>query len=427
MLAHRRATSSFLHTARRTLATVADSGFASSTVEGVKLATKEVDTPISTLSFVVKAGSRYSTTPGVAHALERYAFQNTKTRSALRITRESEFLGASFSPSLSRDAIVLTAEFLKDDLAYFFEVLSDVFARPHLARHELAEVVGTLLKLDSTAAAADPSVAVTEALHLAAYRRGLGLPLYAQPSDSISATSVSDYKDIVYTKANLAIVGSGISLDKLSPLVADFLEDAPAGTDVPLPSSPFYAGDVRVPSTAGNAVALGYATSSSAPEFAVLAALLGGTPSIKWSYGSSLLATATQGKAVASLTPYAGSSLFKIIASAGSAEDTSAAAAAAASVLKSVASKPVSSDDLKKAIAQAKFAAVSPLEGKPGLTATGVSLLTTGAVPDTAAILSALDSVTAEKVKSAAEAVVSKVAVAAVGKVAELPYADELL
>lgn len=243
--------------------------------------------------------------------------------------------------------------------------------------------------------------------------------------DSISAKTVAEYKDLVYTKANLAIVGAGVSLDQLKPLVADFLEDAVAGTASAVPASSFFAGDVRVSSTAGSALALGHA-SPYAPELAVLAALLGGVPSIKWSYGSSLLATATQGKAVASLSNYAGSSLFKIVVNADSAAETSAATKAAAAALKSVASSGVSSEDLKKAIAQAKFSAVAALEGKPGLTATGLSLLTAGTIPDIASSVSAIGSVSADKVKAAAEAIVKKIAVGAVGKVSELPYADEL-
>ncbi|KAK9447280.1 Metalloenzyme, LuxS/M16 peptidase-like protein [Limtongia smithiae] len=416
--------------ARRSFASSAaaasDSGFATAAVDGVTLAAKEFPGPISTVSFVVKAGSRYATTSGVAHALQRFAFQNTKTRSALRITRESEFLGASLSSALSRDAIVLSADFLKADLPYFFEVLADVFSRPHLARHELSEIVGPLLKLDTTLAAKDPVFVATDAVLSAAYRKGLGLPLYAQPTDSISASTVAAYKDAVYTKANLAVVGSGVSVAELSSLATDFLEDAPAGVVSPTAPSTFYGGDIRVPSTYGNAVVI--ATPAPTPEYAVLAAILGGSSSIKWSYGTSLLGAATPGTAYAKVLPFAGSSLFTITASVpASATETSAAAVAAVAALKSVAASGVDTEAVKKGIAASKFAALSAFEGKEGLVSTGLGLLSTGALPEIAAIASAFDGVTAAKVQSAAESIVKgKVAVSAVGKVTELPYADEL-
>ncbi|KAK9458577.1 Metalloenzyme, LuxS/M16 peptidase-like protein [Lipomyces oligophaga] len=399
-----------------------DTGFSTATATGVAIAAKDQPGAIGTLSFVIKAGSRYSTTPGIAHALERFAFQNTMSRSALRVTRESEYLGATFAPALSRDTIVLTADFLKEDLPYFFEVLSDVFARPHLARHELAEIVAPLLKLDSTAVTKDIVASVSEALHAAAFRRGLGLPLYAQPADSISATNVSAYKEAVYTKSNLAIVSAGIPLDSLVPLTQDFLEGAPAGTATAVEPAPFYAGESRVPSTIGNAIAIGYG-GASAPEYAVLASILGGTSSLKWSTGTSLLAGT---KAISTYTPYAGSGLFSIIASAGSVADTTTAASTAISALKSVASD-LSAEDLKKGVAGAKFAALSSLDGKVGLSTAGLSLLTTGAVPTAAATISLYDAVTAEKVKAAAAAVLAKPAYAVAGKVSELPYIEELL
>ncbi|KAK9353045.1 Metalloenzyme, LuxS/M16 peptidase-like protein [Lipomyces doorenjongii] len=420
----RAASSSARANASRSLATAAaDLGFESSTVDGIKMATKDIAGPITTLSFVIKAGSRYATVPGVAHALQRFAYQNTPKRSGLRLTRETELLGGSLTSELTRDSIILTARFLKDDLPYFFEALSDVFAQPTLARHELAEIVGPLLKLDAKLADADATFVASEGINSAAYRKGLGLPLYAQATDAISIDTVRAYKDAVYTKSNLAIVASGADISTLSDLVSSYLETAPAGTASSTPASTFYGGELRIPTTAGNLLSFGYASDVS-PTFNVLASVLGGASSIKWSYGASLLST-TAGKAYAKVTPYNGSSLLTITATGSPAEITSAGAAAV-DALQTVAAG-VSPEILKKGIAGAKFDALYALEGPAGLASVGKTLLASGSVPAASSIVSEIESVTAESVKSLAEKILSeKIAAVAVGKVSELPYADEL-
>lgn len=54
--------------------------------------------------------------------------QNTQKRSALRIVRESELLGAELSAFHSRENLVIGAKFLRDDLPYFVELLAEVAA-----------------------------------------------------------------------------------------------------------------------------------------------------------------------------------------------------------------------------------------------------------------------------------------------------------
>lgn len=46
-----------------------------SEASGVKVATKDDGGPTTTLALVVKAGSRYESEPGLAHALSNFAFK----------------------------------------------------------------------------------------------------------------------------------------------------------------------------------------------------------------------------------------------------------------------------------------------------------------------------------------------------------------
>ena len=68
--------------------------------------------------------------------------QSTKKRSALRITREAELLGAQLIASHSRESLVIGAKFLRDDLPYFVELLAEVASKTNYTRTRLCQVPG---------------------------------------------------------------------------------------------------------------------------------------------------------------------------------------------------------------------------------------------------------------------------------------------
>ncbi|KAJ2980217.1 hypothetical protein NUW54_g11036 [Trametes sanguinea] len=92
----------------RNFATVVDAA-------GVKVAAADNGEATSAVTVIVKAGSRFETKPGVAHALKNYAFKSTDKRSTLGTVREAELYGGVLSSSLSREHLAVTAEFLRGD------------------------------------------------------------------------------------------------------------------------------------------------------------------------------------------------------------------------------------------------------------------------------------------------------------------------
>ncbi len=117
--------------ASRSLATAASGGFSYETgeSEGVKFASRDLPGPTTHLAVVAKAGTRFQPLPGFSDGLEKFAYKNTYKRSSLRITRESELLGAELSSSHSRENLVISAKFLRDDLPYFAELLGEVITK----------------------------------------------------------------------------------------------------------------------------------------------------------------------------------------------------------------------------------------------------------------------------------------------------------
>ncbi|KAE8348595.1 Metalloenzyme, LuxS/M16 peptidase-like protein [Aspergillus coremiiformis] len=416
-------------------------------VDGVKLANREVAGPTATLALVAKAGPRHQPFPGFSDALQQFAFKSTLKRSALRINREVELLGGEVSSTHSRENVVLKAKFLSNDLPYFAELLAEVASQSKFAAHELNEVVLKHLKLRQQALATNPEQQAVDAVHALAFHRGLGesiTPSTAAPFEKyISAEALAEYAQQAYAKSNIALVGSGSSSADLSKWVSEFFKGLPnSGSSgkyqlQPKVASKYYGGEQRISSKAGNAVVIAFpgssafGTSGYKPAASVLAALLGGQSTIKWTPGFSLLAQATQGfsqiRASTECHTYSDAGLFTISLS-GKADQVASASKNAVDALKKVAAGEVTSDDIKKATALAKFRALESAQNlETGLEATGSALLNGGKPYQIGEIAQSIDGVTEAQVKDAATNFLSsKASVASVGDLFQLPYGEDL-
>ncbi|KAL2174361.1 Metalloenzyme, LuxS/M16 peptidase-like protein [Thermothelomyces heterothallicus CBS 202.75] len=408
------------------------------TIAGIKVASRDDNGPTTRLAVVAKAGTRYEPLPGLTVGLEEFAFKNTQKRSALRITREVELLGGQLKAYHTREALVLQANFLRDDLPYFTELLAEVLSQTRYTTHEYHEEVVNVIhqkqaKLDAAAIALD-------AAHSVAFHTGLGAPLYPTPSTPISSylneNSVAAFAEAAFTKGNIAVVADGASDAGLSKWIEPFFKAVPAQSSSSLSNaaSKYYGGEQRIARPGRNAMVLsfpGAALSSSQPETAVLVGLLGGESNIKWSPGFSLLskaATAAPGSTVkATNFAYSDAGLLTIQIN-GPAAAVRKAAEESVKALKSVAEGGVSQENLVKAIAKAKFNLLSGGEVVgTGLLHAGTNLIHGGQPLKVAETVKALEAVTADKLKAAAKTLLEgKASVAAVGDLHVLPFAEDL-
>ncbi|KAL2002190.1 hypothetical protein VTN02DRAFT_453 [Thermoascus thermophilus] len=414
---------------------------------GVKVANREVDGATTTLALVAKAGPRYQPFPGFSEALEQFAFKSTFKRSALRITRETELLGSEVSASHSRENVILKAKFLSGDLPYFAELLAEVTSQTKFPDHELNELVLNVIKYKQHALQSNAEALAVDAAHSLAFHRGLGeslTPSETAPFDKyLSTEALAEFARGAYAKPNIAIVASGANSRDLSRWVGEFFVGLPAtsrsGEFRPQQSAPskYYGGEQRIASKAGNALVIAFpgssqfGTSGYKPELSVLAALLGGESSIKWTPGFSLLAKATQGFSQVNVstknTPYSDAGLFSITVS-GKADKIAAAGKNVVDAVKRVAAGEVASEDVKKAIALAKFRALEAGQNlETGLEITGSGLINGFKPYQLGEVAESIDKVTEEQVKDAAKSFLSaKASVAAVGDLHQLPFADDL-
>lgn len=201
--------------------------------------------------------------------------------------------------------------------------------------------------------------------------------------------------------------------------------------------SRYYGGEERIAHDGGNNMILGFPGSGAytgghyKPEIAVLSSLLGGQSYIKWSPGFSLLARATRAQTQAHVSTrnisYSDAGLLTI-SMGGDARHIKEASEAVVEILKAISGGDIAKDDIKKAIANAKFRTLEAGQNTgTGLELTGAGLVQSGKASQIDGIADAIEGVTEEAVKKAAKSLLDgKATVSTVGDLFVLPFAEEI-
>ncbi|KAI0484619.1 LuxS/MPP-like metallohydrolase [Xylariaceae sp. FL0804] len=418
--------------------------FDTADVSGIRVASRDSQGPTTKLAVVAKAGTRYQPAPGLAAGLEEFAFKNTDRRTALRITREAELLGGQLISYHTREALVLEARFLRENVPYFAELLAEVITQTRYTTHEFNEEVSRVLQLKQAKLSGDVSALALDAAHSVAFHTGLGAPLYPTSSAPLKGyldeNTIAAYAAGAYTKPNIALVGDGVATDALQQWAETFFKGVPQSpvTNALEPldskSATYFGGEHRTAHTGGNSMVIAFPGSSFGtfkPEVAVLTALLGGQSNVKWSPGFTLLAqaaAATPG-AIASATnlAYSDAGLLTIQIN-GAAASVRKAGQEAVKALKGVSEGGVSKELLTKAIAKAKFDALEDSQSGVGtLLSAGSGIVQNGKPFEIAGTVKSIEGVTADKLKTLAKSLLDgKASVATVGDLYILPFAEEL-
>ncbi|KAF2097363.1 LuxS/MPP-like metallohydrolase [Rhizodiscina lignyota] len=433
---------------RRGLAAPASGSFQYQTadVSGTKIASRDLAGPTTALALVSKAGSRSQWLPGLSEGLEGFAFKNTNKRSALRITREVELLGGEYSTYRTREALVLGTKFMREDLPYFVELLSEIATQTKYQEHVWHEEVEPHIKAAQSKFLGSTLEMATNSAHGLAFHRGLGTPLF--PTSSVPTTKYLDPETIeafsyaAYAKPNIALVANGADSAELQKWVGEYFAGARGSTPEGVPSlsasqAKYHGGEERIAHAKGNTIVIAFPGSSSftggfyKPEIAVLACLLGGKSSIKWSPGYSLLskgcADFTGAHVDTNSLIYSDAGLLAITIT-GVAKDVAGAAAKAVETIKAVANGQIAKEDIQKAVAQAKFKELDFGHNIwAGIELTGSGLITGGKAYQLDDTGKAIGAVTEDQLKKVAKSLLdSKASVSTVGDLFALPYAEDL-
>ena len=248
----------------------------------------------------------------------------------------------------------------------FVDILSSFVKSAKYTRHELDEYVAPVCEAESTTAFSNPAVRALDLAHLLAFRNGLGSSPFTTPGTHVSVEDVKAYAQNAFTPGNLAVLGTGIDAATLQKLVEQSLGSLSGASTLSSSPSSYFGGETRIEAHgAPETIFIGFGTSGApSAELAVLSAHLDPTPAIKWSKGlSPIAANLPEGVSVRSvLLPYSDAALYGIVIQGADTERVKEAGKVAVAALK--ASGDLKGDDLKKAIAKAKFNAASALDGR---------------------------------------------------------------
>ena len=225
-----------------------------------------------------------------------------------------------------------------------------------------------MIESESTAASSNPGTQAIELAHALAFRSGLGSSLFASQHSAVSVEDIKAYASSAFSKGNVAVLGTGIDQAVLSKLVEKAFASASAGPAPSSSASTYHGGETRVASHGGpQTVFIGYGVSGpSDPAIAALSAYLSPEPSLKWSKGLSPLAGIPVGTSVQSVyLPYSDATLVGLLVQGTSAAGVKEAGKLAVEAFKAAGS--AKAEDVKKAVAKAKFAAASAVDGREGI------------------------------------------------------------
>ena len=258
---------------------------------------------------------------------------------------------------------------------FFVDVLSSFINSSKFTQWELDESVLPTVAGETQAAASDSATVALELAHAFAFHNGLGSSIFAPSHPSISAQDVKDFASQVLSKSNIAVLGTGISQEALAKLVEKRLGSVSAGSVAARSTSGYFGGETRQSlHGAPQTVFVGFgATGAPASELALLNAHLSTSPSVKWSASLSPLASVIP--AGASVQPvllsYSDAALFGLLVQGESAATVKEAAVSSVKVLQETTSgASLTPEQLKAAIAKAKFSAAAAVESREGLVST---------------------------------------------------------
>lgn len=212
---------------------------------GVKVATKQAFSEVSSVGIFIKAGTRDETreTAGAAHLTEQLAFSGTKKRAKAQLETEVEALGASLSMTSGREQTSYILSLGNSDLAQGVDILADLVTNAPVGNLG-KEKEAILRKLEETEK--PTRVVLDDRLHMCAFRDfPLGFSSIG-PFDgieSLTSEHLMNYINANFTGENMVIAAAGaMKHEELVKLAATALGHVKPSVPKPASTKPYFCG-----------------------------------------------------------------------------------------------------------------------------------------------------------------------------------------
>lgn len=392
----------------------------------------ENESPITRVSIIFRAGSRYETSDnlGAAHVVRTAAGTSTKNASQFAIIRNIQQVGANLTATSDRETIAYTLEGTRQAVEQVLPFLSEVASQQVFKPWEVSDLTDRL-KLDL--AVRPLQVRAIDLLHKAAFRTGLGNSQFIPKFQigKISSETLQHYVANTFTSSRAAVVGLGISSSRLNQFAQSLNLNSGEGISV---ASPYKGGEIRSDkggdfafvAIAGEGAAI--ANPKEALATAVLQNVLSAGPQLKWSTNDNGVVP----KALGGAEDYAVRGINANYADTGLVGVLLAVPAKSAGTLvrgavKALKSGNITDADVKRGKNLLKTKLLLDLEsGSNAAQIYGNQAVLTRSALAADALAAAVDSVSTSDVSSALQKASCKLTIASVGNLGGVPYADEL-
>jgi processing peptidase subunit alpha len=184
----------------------------SKTSQGTKVITVNDNSGVTSLGVFVNAGSRFEDThnSGVSFVLKHLGFGSTNSLTPLRLSREIEAVGATYTVGVSREQIGYLSNVQRPYTRAVLEILSET-ARPKIREHEL-RFKKHAIEEDVVESERDPKTLLMELVHREAYRHTtLGQPLIAplHNVEHINEAHVKEFVNSHFAPNRITVVAVG--------------------------------------------------------------------------------------------------------------------------------------------------------------------------------------------------------------------------
>jgi ubiquinol-cytochrome c reductase core subunit 2 len=394
---------------------------------GVSVTSVETNRPVSRLAVYIKAGSRYEQPDklGIVHALRIAAGATTKQATRFGIARTIDAHGGNLTCTVGREHIAYTLEATRDKIGNLSKYLKEVSLNQVFKPWEIED---NIPRLKYDLALRTPEVRVLEAIHKAAFRRGLGYGLYAPKyrAGSVTSGELQDYVKNNFVEAS--VVGVGLSQED----TANFASTLNISSrDRQLSPTKFGGGEYRKNKGGDLAYVAVVAEGStlSDPKLSIASALaqrvLGSVSRAKRGVPAGKLSglNGDSSSVNAISANYTDGGLFGVFIAATPkvAGDVTRKAVATLKGAKAT------DDDVSRAKSSLKSDIALNLESESALAEElGLRSLLTGRVNTLSETVQLIDAVTTADVNAVLAKGAGKLALAAYGNIANVPYLDEL-
>lgn len=213
---------------------------------GIVCASLENNSPVTRLAAVFNVGARDETHDelGATHALRVYAPLATRNYSLFGVSRNLDQIGAQVSVTSTRESLTYLLECSRNNFARAADIFGEIISRPQLRHWEITEASSRLL-FDLDVYDEKPEQRLSDLIHRASFRDGLGNSLYAPRfnATSIDSDLLQSFRHKHFTNDRVTLVGLGIRHDDI--LRSAELVRLEKGANYSRPKSKFTPSEIR--------------------------------------------------------------------------------------------------------------------------------------------------------------------------------------